>query len=164
MALVSMFDLDLKLSPTHYDEYDLPCYPIQQEKGLIELQENRLIKEALADGYTAAVAETLFGLISRQVALASSGRPTDLLEIGGGTGRFFEGVKENARTYINIEPGNIPLKGRALERLKDPRYMCIKCSAEDIPLPDESVDIILSVASFDHIPDYRKACPRSAGC
>jgi ubiquinone/menaquinone biosynthesis C-methylase UbiE len=35
--------------------------------------------------------------------------------------------------------------------------MCLKCSAEDIPLPDESVDVILSIASLDHIPDYRKA-------
>jgi SAM-dependent methyltransferase len=50
-----------------------------------------------------------------------------------------------------------PLSGEALERLKDPRYICLKCSAEDVPLPDESVDIILSIASLDHIPDYRTA-------
>lgn len=91
------------------------------------------------------------------MALASFGGPVDVMEIGGGTGAFYVRVKNNARTYINIEPGRIPLSGKALERLKDPRYVCLKCSAEQIPLPDESVDVILSIASLDHVPDYRKA-------
>jgi ubiquinone/menaquinone biosynthesis C-methylase UbiE len=152
-----MFSLELKVSPSYYDEYGQPCYPVGQEKGLIEFQENRLIKQALADGYTATVANTLFGIIARQVALASFRRPADVLESGGGTGAFYLHVKDYARSYINIEPGRISLSGQALERLKDPSYMCLKCSAEDIPLPDESVDVILSIASLDHIPDYRKA-------
>jgi hypothetical protein len=66
-----MVSLELKVSPTHYDEYGQPCYPVGQEKGLIEFQENRLIKQALANGYTATVATTLFDIIGRQVALAS---------------------------------------------------------------------------------------------
>jgi ubiquinone/menaquinone biosynthesis C-methylase UbiE len=152
-----MFSLELKVSPTYYDEYGQPCYPVGQEKGLIEFQENRLIKQALANGYTATVATTLFEIIGRQVALASLRGPVDVMEIGGGTGAFYARVKNNARTYINIEPGRIPLSGKALERLKDPRYVCLKCSAEEIPLPDESVDVILSIASLDHVPDYRKA-------
>jgi ubiquinone/menaquinone biosynthesis C-methylase UbiE len=152
-----MFSLELKESPTYYDEYGQPCYPVGQEKGLIEFQENRLIRQALAHGYTAAVANTLFDIIGRKVALASLGRPADVLEIGGGRGEFYAHVKNHARTYINVEPGRVPLSGEALERLKDPGYMCLKCSAEDIPLPDESVDVILSIASLDHVPDYRKA-------
>ncbi|MDQ3818251.1 MAG: methyltransferase domain-containing protein, partial [Acidobacteriota bacterium] len=56
-----------------------------------------------------------------------------------------------------IEPGKIALTGAALERLTSPKYMCIKCSAEEIPLPDESLDVIVSIASLDHVPDYRKA-------
>lgn len=66
-------------------------------------------------------------------------------------------MKSLTRTYINVEPGRIRLSGEALKRLKDPSYMCLKCSAENIPLPDESVDVILSIASLDHIPDYRQA-------
>ena len=49
-----MFSLKLTADPAHYDEYGQPCYPVGQEKGLIEFQENRLIKQALADGYTAS--------------------------------------------------------------------------------------------------------------
>jgi ubiquinone/menaquinone biosynthesis C-methylase UbiE len=152
-----MFSLELTVDPSYYDEYGQPCYPVSQGKGLIEFQETLLIKEALANGYTAAVATTLFDIIGQQVALASLHRPADVLEIGGGSGDFYERVKNSVRTYINVEPGRVPLSGEALERLKDPRYMCLKCSAEDIPLPDESLDVILSIASFDHIPDYRKA-------
>ena len=152
-----MFSLKLTASPTHYDEYGQPCYPVGQVKGLIEFQGNHLIKQALADGYTAAVAMTLFDQIGRQMALAASRGTVDVLEIGGGSGSFYPRVKNNVRTYINVEPGHIPLSGEALERLKDPSYMCLKCSAEDIPLPDESVDVILSIASLDHVPDYRKA-------
>jgi ubiquinone/menaquinone biosynthesis C-methylase UbiE len=111
----------------------------------------------LADGYVTALGDNLHRWISRQVAIVSAGRKIDLLEIGGGRGSLFEWVKDNAHTYINVEPGRIVLRERDVERLKDPRYTCIKCSAEEIPLEDESVDVIISTASLDHIPDYRKA-------
>jgi ubiquinone/menaquinone biosynthesis C-methylase UbiE len=152
-----MFSLELKVSPTYYDEYGQPCFAVDQEKGLIDFQENRLIKHALANGFTAAVATTLFDMIARHVALDSLGRPVDMLELGGGSGAFYVHVKDNARTYVNVEPGRITLLGEALERLQDPSYICLKCSAEDIPLPDESLDVILSIASLDHIPEHRKA-------
>ena len=84
-----MVSLELKVSPTYYDEYGQPCYPVGQEKGLIEFQENRLIKQALANGYTATVATTLFDIIGKQVSLASLRGPVDVMELGGGTGVFY---------------------------------------------------------------------------
>lgn len=152
-----MFQLKLTTRPDHLDEYGHPCYIISQRKGLVEHQNNRLLEGALADGYVTSVANTLHRWISHEVALASAGRKLDLLEIGGGGGGLFEWVKGSARTYINVEPGQIILRGRGLDRLEDPRYACIKCSAEDVPLEDESIDVIISTASFDHIPEYRKA-------
>lgn len=149
--------LELKVEPVYYDEYGQPCYALNQEKGLFESQDLQLLEDALADGYTAAVAADLHRLVKQQVLLASDGRTIDIVEIGGGGGYFFDCVKEIARSYINIEPGRIALNERAVMRLKDSGYRCIKCSAEDIPLYDESVDVILTIASFDHIPDYRKA-------
>jgi ubiquinone/menaquinone biosynthesis C-methylase UbiE len=156
-----MFDLQLTSEPLYYDEHQQPCYVVRQEKGLIQSQDNHLLAGALADGYTAAVAETLLGWIQRQVSRHSAGRALDILEIGGSSGEFFERVKDLARTYVNVEPGRVPLSGAALGRLADDRYMCVKCSAEEIPLPDESVDVIVSVASLDHVPDYRKALAES---
>jgi ubiquinone/menaquinone biosynthesis C-methylase UbiE len=81
----------------------------------------------------------------------------DILELGGGDGAFFERVKDLARTYVNVEPGRLTLSGAALRRIADDRYACVRCSAEEIPLPDESVDVIISIASLDHVPDYRRA-------
>ncbi len=152
-----MFKARVTTEPDYIDEYDQPCYRLDQKKGLREEQDDRLLARALADGYTSEVAATLHRWVSQQVSLAAGGGKVDLLEIGGGAGSFLDGVKENARTFINVEPSRIVLSGRDLERLADPRYTCIKCSAEEIPLHDESVDVILSIASFDHIPDYRKA-------
>src|SRR5258708_3073254 len=152
-----MVQLKLKTEPAYFNEYDQPCYPTTQGKGLNEYQNNHLLAEALADGYVTALAATLHRWITRQVTIVSASRKVDLLEIGGGRGSFFEWVKDSAHTYINVEPGRIVLREADLERLKDPRYTCIKCSAEEIPLEDESVDAVISTASLDHIPDYRKA-------
>src|SRR3712207_6784053 len=112
-----MFDLRLTSEPLYYDEHRQPCYAVSQGKGLIESQDNRLLASALAEGYTAAVAETLLGWIRRQVFLHGGGRPVDILEIGGGSGAFFERVRDLTRTYVNVEPGHVPLSGEALERL-----------------------------------------------
>ncbi|HEX8146795.1 MAG TPA: class I SAM-dependent methyltransferase [Pyrinomonadaceae bacterium] len=152
-----MFDLRLTSEPLYYDEHRQPCYAVSQDKGLSESQDNRLLEGALAEGYTAEVAETLLGWIRRQVSRHCAGGTADILEIGGGDGAFFEHVKEFTRTYVNIEPGRHTLSGEALGRVGDGRYMCVRCSAEEIPLPDESVDVIISIASLDHVPDYRRA-------
>lgn len=152
-----MFDLQLTTEPLYYDEYNQPCYTVSQDKGLIQVQSNLLLAEALADGYTAAVAETLTGWILRRISRFSAGGTVDILEMGGGSGDFFERVKNVARTYVNVEPGRVPLSEAGLRRVGDSRYMCVRCSAEEIPLPDESVDVIISIASLDHVPDYRKA-------
>src|SRR6266496_4227013 len=152
-----MFQLKLTTPPDHLDEYGRPCYVIDQRKGLYEHQNNHLLEDALADGYITSVGNTLKRWISDEVALASTGRKLDLLEIGGGRGTLFEWVKDSALTYINVDPGRLVPRAGDLERWRDPRYARIGCSAEAIPLEDESVDAIISSASFDHIPEYRKA-------
>jgi ubiquinone/menaquinone biosynthesis C-methylase UbiE len=152
-----MVQLKLTAPPAYFDEYDQPCYPAPQRKGLSEYQNNHLLAEALANGYVTALSVTLHRWITQQVAIVSAGRKVDLLEIGGGRGSLFEWVRDSANTYINIEPGRIVFREPDLERLKDPRYTCIKCSAEEIPLEDESIDAVISTASLDHIPDYLKA-------
>lgn len=152
-----MLHLKLRTAPAYYDDYGQPCYATPQAKGLSEFQDNQLIKGALADGYTAAVAATLFRLVKQEVLAAARPGNLDVLEIGGGDGRLFDALKEEVGTYINIEPGLTIIDERALARLNDSKYQVIKCSAEEIPLYDGSVDIVIAVASFDHIPDYRRA-------
>ncbi|MDQ3817132.1 MAG: hypothetical protein M3362_05515, partial [Acidobacteriota bacterium] len=98
-----MLDLHLTAQPLYYDEHRQPCYLVEQDKGLIEFQDNHLLAGALADGYTMAVAENLFDWAREKLSLGSAGEPLDILEIGGGSGDFFERAKECAATYINIE-------------------------------------------------------------
>lgn len=152
-----MLQLPFTRSPDYFDEYHQPCFSVNQTKGLSEEQSNQLLERALADGYTAKVAEVLQDWVTSQVKSRSQGKKADLLEIGGGCGSFFDCVKENAGTYVNVDPGRVTLSQPDLDRLADPRFQTIKCSAEEIPLAAESVDMVLSIASLDHLPDYQKA-------
>ena len=152
-----MLQLTFTRSPDYFDEYGQPCFSVNQTKGLSEEQSNQLLERALTDGYTARVAEVLKDWVASQVRSISSGKKVDLLEIGGGSGSFFDCVEQDAKTYINVDPGRVALSERDQERLSDPRFQTIRCSAEQIPLEEKSVDVVVSIASLDHVPDYRKA-------
>ena len=80
--------LDLRVQPDYVDEYGLPCYLIDQEKGLAGNTSYDLMPGALAEGYTSSVAKALFERVGEEVLAASGGRALDLLEIGGGYGLF----------------------------------------------------------------------------
>ena len=67
---------------------------------------------------------------------------------------FFDRVDKITSKYYNIEPGDFEYKKSNFERLKSDNYICIKCSAEKIPLPDASIDIVISISSLDHVPDH----------
>lgn len=152
-----MFQLELTTPPDYFDEYGRPCYLVEQSKGLFEQQSSHLFEDALAEGYTVSITNELKQWIVDEVALKSADRKLDLLEIGGSRGTLFEWVKDSARTYINVDPGRVTPRAGDAERWQNPRYAGIGCTAEAIPLEDESVDVVISMASFDHIPDYRRA-------
>ena len=152
-----MFAIDWKVEPVCYDEYDRPHFPINQAKGLYDFQDVQLMKDAMAAGYTAAIEVPLFRMLQREVRNASAGRQVDILDIGGCDGFFFDRVQRFVHTYINLEPNLIAPIGKIAERERHPRYQIIRCSAEDIPLHNESADVVISFASIDHIPDTGKA-------
>jgi SAM-dependent methyltransferase len=81
--------------------------------------------------------------------------PCDMLEIGGGRGKLFDDYADAVRTYVNVEPD--PVGAEGVQRLAHPKFTCLRCSAEAIPLPAGSVDVVLSLASLDHVPDTRRA-------
>jgi ubiquinone/menaquinone biosynthesis C-methylase UbiE len=152
-----MRQLTFTRAPLSFDEYGQPCYLVNQTKGLSESQDNQLLQGALLEGYISKVAQDLKNWVMHQVVVASEGRKVDLLEIGGGAGSFFNTLKDQVGSYINVEPGQINLAKEDVERLAHPNFLTIKCSAEEIPLPDGSLDVVISIASLDHVPNYRKA-------
>ena len=81
----------------------------------------------------------------------------DILEFGGGDGALFDRISMCTAKYYNIEPGIIQHSEDSLDRINNKNYSCIRCSAENIPLNDATIDIVISIASLDHIPDYISA-------
>jgi hypothetical protein len=68
-----MIQLRFTRRPDFFDEYGQPCFNVNQDKGLSERQNNDLLNSALADGYTAKVAEALKNRIKSEVTSASPG-------------------------------------------------------------------------------------------
>ena len=152
-----MKQLAFTRNPISFDQYGQPQFIVNQTKGLSEDQSNDLLQNALLDGYISKVAHDLKKWVRDQVVTAAREQKIDVLEIGGGNGAFFDSLRDLAGSYVNVEPGRIDLSPQDAHRLEDPNYIAIKCSAEDIPLPDGSLDVVVSIASLDHVPNYRNA-------
>jgi SAM-dependent methyltransferase len=141
--------------PSRYDEFGRPCFgDLSQIRGLATKEHRELTARPIADGYTTAVTARLVAELHALVR-AHVVFPCDMLEIGGGRGKLFDGFANALRTYINVEPD--PVGAEGVQRLAHPKYQLVRCSAEAIPLPDGSVDAVLSMASLDHVPDTRRA-------
>ncbi|NIK60310.1 class I SAM-dependent methyltransferase [Kribbella shirazensis] len=79
-------------------------------------------------------------------------RPLDVLDLGSGTGRFTPGLAAEfqGRVY-GVEPSD--RMRAAAEEAPHPGVTYVKGSAEDIPLPEASVDAVLMFLSFHHFRD-----------
>lgn len=154
----------LRERPAGWDRYGRPTFEVRQEKGLAEVTSHELTGRATEEGYTIATDHVLNAEIERQVAAVSGGRQLDIVEIGGGTGWFFDRLDRHARTYVNVEPSDVELDEGGLARSRDARYLSVRCSAEALPFEPSSFDLALSLASLDHIPDHRRAISEVARC
>lgn len=66
-----------------------------------------------------------------------------VLDLGCGTGKFMQKFYKETTKYYGLDLSNEQLN-IAKEKVKDSNVEFICCSAEDIPLPDNSVDVIIS--------------------
>jgi ubiquinone/menaquinone biosynthesis C-methylase UbiE len=148
-----MFPINFTQTPDSYDEYGVPTFEFTQTKGLRHNQNNVLL-EIADNSYLSLIDEHLFQWVNTEILKASNGKKLDVLEVGGGNGCFYERVDKVTSNYYNIEPGTFEYSKSTLERIDNDNYACIKCSAENIPLSDATVDIVISIASLDHVPDY----------
>ncbi|GAA1616911.1 MULTISPECIES: class I SAM-dependent methyltransferase [Kribbella] len=83
-------------------------------------------------------------------AYAPERRPLDVLDLGSGTGRFTPGLAAEfgGRVY-GVEPADRMREAAA----PAPGVSYLKGSAEDIPLPEASVDVVLMFLTFHHWTD-----------
>lgn len=148
-----MFAINFTQKPDGYDEHGIPIFEFTQTKGLRHNQNNFLL-EITDNSYLSVIDECLFQWVTTEIIKASNGKKLDILEVGGGDGCFFDRVEQNTSKYYNVEPGDFKYSNATLDRIQKDNYACIKCSAERIPLPDASVDVVISIASLDHVPNY----------
>lgn len=80
-------------------------------------------------------------------------RPLTVLDLGSGTGRFTPALAEKfgGPTY-GVEPSE-RMRAIAEASARHPRVTYLAGTAEDIPLPDASCDLVLLFLSFHHVVD-----------
>lgn len=79
-------------------------------------------------------------------------RPLDVLDLGSGVGRLTPGLAEEFQGQAwGVEPSD--RMREAAEQAPHPDVTYLQGSAEDIPLPEASVDVVLMFLSFHHFRD-----------
>jgi ubiquinone/menaquinone biosynthesis C-methylase UbiE len=79
-------------------------------------------------------------------------RPLDVLDLGSGVGRLTPGLAEEFQGQVyGVEPSD--RMREAAEQAPHPGVTYLRGSAEDIPLPEASVDVVLMFLSFHHFTD-----------
>ena len=87
-----------------------------------------------------------------RIALAVAPAPARVLDVGSGTGYALRRLAEalpaaQELTGVDAAPDMVRV---AREGSEDRRVRFIQGTAEDLPLPDASVDLVVSTTSFDH--------------
>jgi ubiquinone/menaquinone biosynthesis C-methylase UbiE len=88
---------------------------------------------------------------------APSRRPLTVLDLGSGTGRFTPALADTfGGPVYGVEP-SVGMRNAALEFSAHPDVTYLAGGADAIPLPDESVDLVLLFLVWHHVPDKAAA-------
>jgi SAM-dependent methyltransferase len=79
-------------------------------------------------------------------------RGADVLEVGCGTGRILEGLAGAARRAVGVD-----LSAGMLERARERELSVLRGTATELPLRDESFDLVCSFKVLAHVPDLGRA-------
>lgn len=83
-------------------------------------------------------------------------RPLTVLDLGSGTGRLTPGLAETFGRAIGVEPSE-QMRRIAEEASSHPRVEYVPGAAEELPLPDASVDAAVLFLSWHHVQDQERA-------
>lgn len=90
-----------------------------------------------------------------RIALAVAPAPARVLDVGSGTGYALRRLAEalpgaQELTGVDAAPDMVRVAREADMSSADRRVRFIQGTAEDLPLPDAAVDLVVSTTSFDH--------------
>jgi ubiquinone/menaquinone biosynthesis C-methylase UbiE len=91
------------------------------------------------------------------VALQTAPAPQRVLDVGCGTGyalRRLAAALPEAKVFTGVDPAE-QMVSVARESSDDPRLSFLSGTAERLPVPDASFDLVISTTSFDHWVDQR---------
>ncbi|WP_412541668.1 class I SAM-dependent methyltransferase [Longispora sp. K20-0274] len=92
-------------------------------------------------------------LLAEFTSHAPAHRPLTALDLGSGTGRFSAGLADRfGGTVYAVEP-SVQMRALAVARRPHPRVHHLAGSAERIPLPAASCDVVLLFLVYHHVAD-----------
>ena len=92
-------------------------------------------------------------IAAKLLEILLSSQAKTIVDIGAGTGSYASVLVENGYQVTAIEP-SATMRSQALDL---PRIEWIDAFAENIPLPDRSIDAAIVMLAFHHFQDYHQA-------
>jgi ubiquinone/menaquinone biosynthesis C-methylase UbiE len=92
-------------------------------------------------------------IAAKLLEILSSLHVTTIADIGAGTGSYASVLAEHGYQILAIEP-SATMRSQAIDL---PTIKWIDAFAENIPLPDRSIDAAIVMLAFHHFQDYRQA-------
>lgn len=80
-------------------------------------------------------------------------RPNSVVDVGCGGGEYSEALAGQYRSYYGLEPSPIPENRRLSHRPPENVILIRNDPARPLPIRKGSVDMVMFIASYDHIPN-----------
>jgi SAM-dependent methyltransferase len=126
--------------------YDFRSQAPNQGKGLLIRQETDFYSNDLFMQFVRA------NSLKNDRGIIEALNPEVILDIGCGNGLFAESLKGLFYKYIGFEPSDVPSVKSHLSSPSDNIFLFHDDVNKTLPLKDESIDLVLFMASYDHIP------------
>jgi uncharacterized protein YbaR (Trm112 family) len=96
------------------------------------------------------------GKFVRTVAPHARGNPRVIADLGGGQGGTLKSFREHYRPAISLLVDLDPVWVE-VAALREPENEVVRADAIRLPLADRSIDLLVTTAALEHIPDWRRA-------
>lgn len=126
--------------------YDFRSKAPSQGKGLLIEQEKDFYSNETFKNFVRAIS------LEKYKAIIELLEPETILDVGCGNGLFAESLREIFSLYIGFEPSDVSNEKGCLPPPADNIFLFHADVDNKLPLRDQSLDLVLFMGSYDHIP------------